>query len=36
VSLHLLLSFSGTLEGLKKFIETDGVYGMAAPDHDEL
>merc|ERR1711971_1339860 len=25
-----------TLEGLKKFIETDGVYGMAAPDHDEL
>ena len=33
---YLLLSFSGTLEGLKKFIETDGVYGMAAPDHDEL
>jgi len=25
-----------TLEGLKKFIATDGVYGMAAPDHDEL
>ena len=33
---YLLLSFPGTLEGLKKFIETDGVYGMAAPDHDEL
>jgi len=25
-----------TLEGLKKFLETDGEYGKAAPDHDEL
>merc|ERR1712109_44780 len=25
-----------TLEGLKKFLDTDGVYGKAAPDHDEL
>jgi len=25
-----------TLEGLKKFLDTDGQYGMAAPDHDEL
>jgi len=25
-----------TLEGLKKFLETDGEYGRAAPDHDEL
>ena len=28
--------FPGTLEGLKKFLDTDGVYGKAAPDHDEL
>jgi len=25
-----------TVEGISKFIKTDGVYGMAAPDHDEL
>ena len=25
-----------TLEGLTKFLKTDGVYGQAAPDHDEL
>ena len=25
-----------TVEGITKFIETDGIYGMAAPDHDEL
>jgi len=25
-----------TVEGIAKFIETDGVFGMAAPDHDEL
>jgi len=25
-----------TLEGIKKFLETDGEYGKAAPDHDEL
>jgi len=25
-----------TVEGIAKFIETDGIYGMAAPDHDEL
>jgi protein disulfide-isomerase A1 len=25
-----------TLEGIKKFVETDGEYGKAAPDHDEL
>ena len=24
-----------TLEGLSKFLETDGVYGEAAPDDDE-
>ena len=28
--------FLGTHEGLKKFLDTDGVYGKAAPDHDEL
>ena len=28
--------FLGTLEGIKKFVETDGEYGKAAPDHDEL
>ena len=27
---------TGTLEGIKKFLETDGEYGKAAPDHDEL
>lgn len=27
---------SGTLEGIKKFLETNGEYGKAAPDHDEL
>ena len=26
----------GTVEGIKKFVETDGEYGKAAPDHDEL
>lgn len=25
-----------TEEGILKFLDTDGVYGMAAPDHDEL
>jgi len=25
-----------TVEGVTKFLETDGVYGQAAPDHDEL
>ncbi len=25
-----------TLEGLEKFLKTDGEYGKAAPDHDEL
>jgi protein disulfide-isomerase A1 len=25
-----------TLEGIKKFLETNGEYGKAAPDHDEL
>jgi len=25
-----------TLEGIKKFLETEGEYGKAAPDHDEL
>jgi len=25
-----------TLEGIKKFLDTDGEYGKAAPDHDEL
>ena len=25
-----------TLEGITKFLTTDGVYGKAAPDHDEL
>ena len=30
------LFFIGTLEGIKKFVETDGEYGKAAPDHDEL
>jgi len=25
-----------TVEGITKFIESDGVFGMAAPDHDEL
>lgn len=25
-----------TLEGIIKFLDTDGVYGQAAPDHDEL
>jgi len=25
-----------TVEGISKFIESDGVFGMAAPDHDEL
>ena len=24
-----------TVEGLTKFLKTDGVYGMAAPDDDE-
>merc|ERR550534_841763 len=24
-----------TVEGLTKFLKTDGVYGMAAPDHDD-
>ena len=28
--------FSGTLEGLEKFLKTDGEYGKAAPEHDEL
>ena len=23
---------AGTMEGVKKFLETDGVYGEAAPD----
>ena len=25
-----------TVEGVDKFLKTDGVYGEAAPDHDEL
>jgi len=25
-----------TLEGLEKFLKTDGEYGKAAPEHDEL
>ena len=25
-------SFLGTMEGVKKFLDTDGVYGEAAPD----
>jgi len=25
-----------TVEGITKFLDSDGVYGMAAPDHDEL
>ena len=25
-----------TVAGISKFIDTNGVYGMAAPDHDEL
>ncbi len=29
-------AFAGTLEGIKKFLETNGEYGKAAPDHDEL
>lgn len=33
---HTYLFILGTLEGIKKFLETDGTYGMAAPDHDEL
>ncbi len=28
--------FAGTFEGIKKFLETNGEYGKAAPDHDEL
>jgi hypothetical protein len=25
-----------TVGGVSKFLETDGLYGLAAPDHDEL
>jgi hypothetical protein len=28
--------FAGTQDGIAKFLSTDGVYGKAAPDHDEL
>ena len=31
-----LIFLLGTVEGIKKFVETDGEYGKAAPDHDEL
>ena len=33
ININFLL---GTVEGIKKFVETDGEYGKAAPDHDEL
>ena len=36
IVIFIILSFLGTQEGITKFLETDGVYGKAAPDHDEL
>lgn len=34
--INLIFFSLGTVEGIKKFVETDGEYGKAAPDHDEL
>jgi protein disulfide-isomerase A1 len=33
---HVEYNGERTLEGIKKFLDTDGVYGLAAPDKDEL
>ena len=36
VTLQVEYNGERTVAGVSKFLQTDGVYGQAAPDHDEL